>query len=267
MGKLLSAAEVARYREDGYLCPIRSLTAEDAAPLSRPARGGRGGGRRQPARPLQAQAASGLHLRPGADPPAADPRCDRGGDRAGHPVLGVGVLHQGAAHARLHQLAPGHHLLGPRGRGRRGHRLGRALALDARERLHAGRARDPQARGRAARRHLRRRQHALARPGDRGRGRRGARGRPGPRAGPDVAASRQDLPRLAREPVRRPADRLRDPLPAAARPSSRSGPTARRWCAARTASAISNTSRRPPTISRPRRSPATSACASGAWRS
>ena len=31
MGKLLSAAEVARYREDGYLCPIRALTAEDAA--------------------------------------------------------------------------------------------------------------------------------------------------------------------------------------------------------------------------------------------
>ncbi len=31
MGKLLSTAEVARYREDGYLCPIRVLTAEDAA--------------------------------------------------------------------------------------------------------------------------------------------------------------------------------------------------------------------------------------------
>ncbi len=31
MGKLLSAAEVARYREDGYFCPIRVLTAEAAA--------------------------------------------------------------------------------------------------------------------------------------------------------------------------------------------------------------------------------------------
>ena len=44
--------------------------------------------------------------------------------------------------------------------------------------------------------------------------------------------------------ARRPADRLRDPLPAAARSTSRSAPTARRWCAARTATAISSTSRR-----------------------
>jgi non-heme Fe2+,alpha-ketoglutarate-dependent halogenase len=31
MGKLLSDAEIARYREDGYLCPIRALSAEAAA--------------------------------------------------------------------------------------------------------------------------------------------------------------------------------------------------------------------------------------------
>ena len=110
-------------------------------------------------------------------------------------------------------------------------------------------------------------QHALARPGDRGRGRRGPRGRPGPAAGPDVAAPRQDVPRLAPQPRRRPADRLRDPLPAAARSTSRSAPTARRWCAAWTATATSSTSRRRRATSTRRRWPCTRRCASGARRS
>ncbi len=64
----------------------------------------------------------------------------------------------------------------------------------------------------AAPRHLPSRQPALARPGDRGRGRQEQGGRHRPAGGRDVDPSHQAGARLRAEPQRRPADRLRDPL-------------------------------------------------------
>ena len=69
--------------------------------------------------------------------------------RPRHPVLGRQLLHQGGAHRGLRLLAPGSDLLGAGARRHR-HRLGRAVAEHARERLHAGRAGQPPP-GRASR--------------------------------------------------------------------------------------------------------------------
>ena len=78
MTKGLSKAQVEHYRRDGYLCPITVLAAGQAAhyraalEAAEAAAGGSLPG------PLPAQAAPGLRLGAGADPPAGDPRCGRG---------------------------------------------------------------------------------------------------------------------------------------------------------------------------------------------
>ena len=166
----LTEQQVADFQRDGCVFPIRVLSAAEAARLPRPPRDARGDRRRAAAGQPAAQDAPALHLGRRARPPPGDPR--RGGrrDRPRHPLLDDQLLHQGAEQRRLRVVAPGLDLLGARP-GRRRHRLGRLHRRDAGERLHAVHPRHAQGRPAAAPRHLPSRQPAVARPGDRGRGR------------------------------------------------------------------------------------------------
>ena len=164
----------ARYHEQGYLFPIRVLSPRAAAAYRRRLEALRG---RRAARSRQALRHKPHLLFTFLDELVRQParaRRRRGRDRAQHPVLGEQLLHQGGAQRELHQLASGPDLLGP-GAGRDRDRLDRAQPEHGRERRDAGDPRHPHPGGRAAQGHLRRAQPALARPGDRGRGRRGAR--------------------------------------------------------------------------------------------
>ena len=127
MGPLLSDPQVQQYRRDGYLCPVRVLAPEEAA--------------RYRGALEAAEAADGGSL-PGAYRHKPHLVYTWAQELIRHPkildaveaLIGPDILawelvffDQGAADHRLHQLAPGHHLLGARPGGRRSHRLAGAL--------------------------------------------------------------------------------------------------------------------------------------------
>ena len=155
--------------------------------------------------------APAVHLGRRTRAPPEDRRCGRGHFRPRPSVLDHEFLHQGGQKPRVRVVAPGRVLLGPRSR-RRGDGVGRAVARQSRERMHEIPAGLADAGPSPARRHLPQGQPALARTGNRGRGRRARSGGLHPQARRDVAASRQAGAWLRAEPVERPAHRLGHPL-------------------------------------------------------
>ena len=192
------------------------------------------------------QAASALHVARRAGAPPAHPRRGRGRARPRHPVLEHAT--SSSRRRTTRPSSPGTRTRPTGGSTRRtssppGWRF---TAEQPRATAHAGHPghATSSTRCRTAT-HSTDEQPALARPGDRGRGRRARRCDSNLQPGRDVAAPRAARARLARRTRRTTgasASRSATSRPACARSPAR---TARRWCAATTATVISSSSRGP----------------------
>ncbi len=159
MGKHLTDAQIAHFRQHGYCYPFDALTARGGGRVPRAPRGLRT--KRRPRRQPhpEDQGASRVSMAGRARTPPAHPRCDRGPDRTGHHALRGVRLRQGRPRPALCVLASGLRVLrahAPRG----SHRLGRLHRRQFAERVHARSARFAPRAGHEARRDLRQGQHA-----------------------------------------------------------------------------------------------------------
>ena len=129
MPKVLSDAEVAAYERNGYVFPVRVMTAAEA----RAYRDSLEAYEAATGAPIQGNLRHKVHLLfTWANELVRHPRIlDAFEDLIGADILlGHQLLHQGGKRPRLRLLAPGFDLLGARA-ARRGHRLGRPLRRDA----------------------------------------------------------------------------------------------------------------------------------------
>ena len=210
MVRALSGEQVARYHEDGFLCPVPALSpveARDCRARLEAFEAVSGTAARPAPRTAPRQDASALPLARRPRPPPGGAGRRRGPDRPGPARLSPHDVDQGAGRRRVRLMAPGRNVLRPRSRGPARHRVGRADGQPAGDGLRHGAAGQSSAGPAPAHDAARRRQSPVQRPaGGAGRGRdprgaaRGARGRV-------LAAPHAPPAQLGAEPRARPPHR------------------------------------------------------------
>ena len=244
MPKILTQAQIDTFWRDGCVFPIRVMSSDEALAIRAQARGVRA---RAPAARSRATCATSRTCSSRGSTTSCATRTivDAIEDLYGPDLLcwTTNFFIKEAQQPGVRLVAPGLDLLGPR-QARRRDRLGRAHAeqQEPTARWASFPARTPRDqiphRDTFAKNNLLTRGQEVAVDVDASEG-----GDDRARAGRDVAAPRAPGARLAAESVERPAHRLRDPLHPDAAWRRSPATTARRWCAASTASTTSTSSR------------------------